>query len=29
VRWGDTEYIEDKIIRSRKIRKSLIDLKQA
>jgi cyclohexadieny/prephenate dehydrogenase len=29
VRWGDTEYIEDKINRSRKIRKSLIDLKQA
>ncbi len=29
VRWGDTEYIEDKIIRSRKIRKSLIDLNQA
>jgi cyclohexadieny/prephenate dehydrogenase len=29
VRWGDTEYIEDKIIRSRKIRKSLIDIKQA
>jgi cyclohexadieny/prephenate dehydrogenase len=29
VRWGDTDYIEDKIIRSRKIRKSLIDLKQA
>ena len=29
VRWGDTDYIEDKIIRSRKIRKSLIDLNQA
>jgi cyclohexadieny/prephenate dehydrogenase len=29
VRWGDTDYIEDKIIRSRKIRQSLIDLKQA
>jgi cyclohexadieny/prephenate dehydrogenase len=29
VRWGDTEYIEDKIVRSRKIRKSLIDIKQA
>src|SRR5271168_1387603 len=29
VRWGDTDYIEDKIIRSRKIRKSLIDIKQA
>ena len=29
VRWGDTDYIEDKIIRGRKIRKSLIDLKQA
>jgi cyclohexadieny/prephenate dehydrogenase len=29
VRWGDTAYIEDKIVRSRKIRKSLIDLKQA
>jgi len=29
VRWGDTEYIEDKIMRGRKIRKSLIDLKQA
>jgi cyclohexadieny/prephenate dehydrogenase len=29
VRWGDTEYIEDKIMRSRKIRKSLIDIKQA
>ena len=29
VRWGDTGYIEDKINRSRKIRKSLIDIKQA
>jgi cyclohexadieny/prephenate dehydrogenase len=29
VRWGDTAYIEDKINRSRKIRKSLIELKQA
>jgi len=29
VRWGDTGYIEDKINRSRKIRKSLIDNKQA
>lgn len=29
VRWGDTGYIEDKITRSRKIRKSLIDIKQA
>ncbi|MDE8346035.1 MAG: prephenate/arogenate dehydrogenase family protein [Acidocella sp.] len=29
VRWGDAAYIEDKIVRSRKIRKSLIDLKQA
>ncbi|MGE4481005.1 prephenate/arogenate dehydrogenase family protein [Acidocella sp.] len=29
VRWGDTDYIEDKIQRSRKIRKSLIDIKQA
>ena len=29
VRCGDTEYIEDKIIRSRKIRKSLIDINQA
>jgi cyclohexadieny/prephenate dehydrogenase len=28
VRWGDTGYIEDKINRSRKIRRSLIDLKQ-
>ncbi len=29
VRWGDTGYIEDKINRSRKIRQSLIELKQA
>ena len=29
VRWGDTAYIEDKINRSRKIRRSLIELKQA
>ena len=29
VRWGDTDYIEDKIKRSRKIRKTLIDIKQA
>ena len=29
VRWGDAAYIEDKIHRSRKIRKSLIELKQA
>ena len=29
VRWGDTNYIEDRINRSRKIRKSLIDIKQA
>jgi len=29
VRWGDTSYIEDKINRGRKIRKSLIDIKQA
>ncbi|MDE8348497.1 MAG: prephenate/arogenate dehydrogenase family protein [Acidocella sp.] len=29
IRWGDTAYIEDKIIRSRKIRQSLIELKQA
>jgi cyclohexadieny/prephenate dehydrogenase len=28
IRWGDTSYIEDKVIRSRKIRQSLIDLKQ-
>ena len=29
VRWGDATYIEDKIQRSRGIRKSLIELKQA
>ena len=29
VRWGDGEYIEDKIMRGRKIRRSLIELKQA
>jgi cyclohexadieny/prephenate dehydrogenase len=29
VRWGDTAYIEDKIMRSRNIRRSLIELKQA
>lgn len=29
VRWGDAGYIEDKINRSRQIRKSLIDIKQA
>ncbi len=29
VRWGDTEYIEDRILRGRKIRQSLIELKQA
>lgn len=29
VRWGDTNYIEDKIKRGRKIRQSLISLKQA
>ncbi len=29
VRWNDTGYIEDRINRSRKIRKSLIDIKQA
>jgi cyclohexadieny/prephenate dehydrogenase len=29
VRWGDTAYIEDKIERGRKIRRSLIELKQA
>lgn len=29
VRWGDTEYIEDKIKRGRKIRQSLINLNQA
>jgi cyclohexadieny/prephenate dehydrogenase len=29
IRWGDTAYIEDKINRSRNIRQSLIELKQA
>ncbi len=29
VRWGDEAYIEDKIERGRKIRRSLIELKQA
>lgn len=29
VRWGDAEYIEDKIARGRKIRRTLIELKQA
>jgi cyclohexadieny/prephenate dehydrogenase len=29
VRWGDAEYIEDKVRRGRKIRRSLIELKQA
>ncbi len=29
VRWGDTGYIEDRINRGRKIRQSLIDIKQA
>jgi cyclohexadieny/prephenate dehydrogenase len=29
VRWGDTAYIEDKVERGRKIRRSLIELKQA
>ena len=29
VRWGDAAYIEDKINRGRKIRRSLIELKQA
>jgi cyclohexadieny/prephenate dehydrogenase len=29
VRWGDAAYIEDKILRGRVIRKSLIELKQA
>jgi cyclohexadieny/prephenate dehydrogenase len=29
VRWGDTAYIEDRIHRGRKIRQSLIELKQA
>jgi len=29
VRWGDTAYIEDRVERGRKIRRSLIELKQA
>ena len=29
VRWGDASYIEDRVMRGRKIRKELIDLKQA
>jgi cyclohexadieny/prephenate dehydrogenase len=29
VRWGDAAYIEDRVLRGRKIRKELIDLKQA
>jgi cyclohexadieny/prephenate dehydrogenase len=29
VRWGDAEYIEDKVRRGRQIRKSLIEIKQA
>jgi cyclohexadieny/prephenate dehydrogenase len=29
VRWGDADYIEDRILRGRKIRQSLIELKQA
>jgi cyclohexadieny/prephenate dehydrogenase len=29
VRWGDASYIEDRILRGRKIRQSLIELKQA
>jgi cyclohexadieny/prephenate dehydrogenase len=29
VRWGDAGYIEDKVQRGRKIRRSLIELKQA
>ena len=29
VRWGDAGYIEDKVIRGRQIRRSLIELKQA
>ena len=29
VRWGDAAYIEDRILRGRKIRRSLIELKQA
>jgi cyclohexadieny/prephenate dehydrogenase len=29
VRWGDASYIEDRVLRGRKIRKALIELKQA
>jgi cyclohexadieny/prephenate dehydrogenase len=29
IRWGDSAYIEDRVLRGRKIRRSLIDLKQA
>jgi cyclohexadieny/prephenate dehydrogenase len=29
VRWGDAAYIEDKVIRGRRIRRNLIELKQA
>jgi cyclohexadieny/prephenate dehydrogenase len=29
IRWGDASYIEDKVMRSRKLRQNLIDLKQA
>ena len=29
VRWGDAEYIEDRIGRGRAIRKGLVELKQA
>jgi cyclohexadieny/prephenate dehydrogenase len=29
IRWGDADYIEDKVNRSRKLRQNLIDLKQA
>jgi cyclohexadieny/prephenate dehydrogenase len=29
IRWGDAAYIEDKVLRGRKIRRSLIDLNQA
>ena len=29
VRWGDAAYIEDKVQRGRKIRRSLIERKQA
>ena len=29
VRWGGAAYIEDRILRGRKIRRSLIELKQA